>query len=58
MFEEILVQELDFTISELKKLNSINNSLNIDEQLITNSIMFKENLKIITSQCIELTWRK
>ena len=49
---------MNFTLFELKKLKEENEMINIEEQLITNSIMFKENLKLVSGQCIEMLWRK
>lgn len=46
-FEKIFEQEIMYAISELKKLQEKSVFLDIKKQLISNTLIFKENLKMI-----------
>lgn len=50
--------ELDFTLSQLNKMKQKVPNIEINTQLYTNSLMFKENLKLICAFSIEQIWKK
>lgn len=49
---------MDFIVKELEKVKKDNPKVNIKEQMFTNSHMFKENLKLICSNCIDMVWKE
>ena len=47
-----------YAVSELKKHKEHTPFLDFKNQLISNTMIFKENLKIITNSLIEIMWRE
>lgn len=52
IFFTIFDQEFYFTIQELIKINPLTSQLDMKVQLLTNSHIFKENLKVICNNMI------
>lgn len=58
MFSNIFTKEALFTVNELRKLKDRDRGLEIQRQLYTNTLIFKENIKLICGALIESTWRE
>lgn len=49
---------MDFIVRELEKVKKENNVVDLRGQMLTNSHMFKENLKLISMNCIDVVWKE
>ena len=56
--KKIMKNEIVFTISELKKMKEKKRKIEISNELIINTLMFKENLKLISNSLIDAIWNE
>ena len=54
----IFNKEMAFAVFELKKIKSRKKKFDIKNQLVNNTFIFKENLKIITGSLIDTLWNE
>lgn len=57
-FEMILNKEMVYAVQELKKLRIKQPKLDLKTQLTNNTLIFKENLKLITNYLIDAIWNE
>ena len=58
IFQEIFQREMVYAVAELKKIKEQQPFLNFKNQLINNTLIFKENLKLITNSLIDIIWKE